>query len=106
MVLCNYGIRRRMLKPANTRRRDDESRDEALLSCCVTYRRAGLCRALHRDHGGVEEDLALLMHFRDRVWWQSVDYFQLCQWIAQLMASSRCHGVDWCIRRALAEATA
>jgi hypothetical protein len=44
-------LRRPMLKPASTLRQDDDSRDEASLSCCVTCCQAGLCRALHRDHG-------------------------------------------------------
>jgi hypothetical protein len=42
---------------------------------------------------GVEEDLALLMHFRDRS--------QLHGRIAQLMSSSPYPGADWCIRRVL-----
>jgi hypothetical protein len=44
-------LRRPMLKPASTLRLDDDSRDEASLSCCVTCCQTGLCRALHRDHG-------------------------------------------------------
>lgn len=94
-----------MLKPASTRRRDDDSRDAGVVELLCNRQTGWVVQGVAQRPWGVEEDLALLMHIRDRVWWQSVSDSQFWRWIAQLMTPSRCHGADWCIRGPPPEAT-